>query len=77
MKGYIVTTLTPDGKTRQREVAKIREAGQIVAWTLADNLLTDRKTATKLAMQAEKQGGIESHGYTFVIQQATKEEVPA
>ena len=62
-----VTTITPTGKQRTTEVTKIREAGQIVAWTLADNTGMTRKDATRLAMQAEKTGTLESNGYTFRI----------
>lgn len=65
---FTVTTHTPAGKTRQATVTKIKEAGQIVAWTLADNLIVDRKEATKLAMQAEKERTLQHAGYTFTIE---------
>lgn len=63
-----VTTHTPQGKTRQAEVAKIKDAGRIVAYTLADNLNITRKEATKLAMQAEKERTLSHGGYTFTIE---------
>jgi len=65
---YTVTTHTPAGKTRQAQVAKIKDAGKIVAYTLVDNLVTDRRQATKLAMQAEKERTLSHGGYTFIIE---------
>lgn len=65
---FTVTTHTPQGKTRQAEVAKIKDAGRIVAYTLADNLNIARKDATRLAMQAEKERTLSHAGYTFIIE---------
>lgn len=66
-----VTTTTPAGNQRTSTVAKRRDAGRIIAYTLADNTTITRQNATKLAMQAEKIGSVESHGYSFSIAEVT------
>jgi hypothetical protein len=64
-----LTTTTPTGKQRTAHVSKMRDAGQIIAYTLADNTGIARKEATRLAMHAEKTGTLTTHGYTFTIEQ--------
>lgn len=68
---FSVTTTTPKGKQRISPAKNIREAGQIVAWTLADNTGISRKEATQLGMQAERERNLTSHGYTFAIDHAS------
>jgi methionine aminopeptidase len=65
---FTVTVQAPSGKTRQQEVEKIREAGQVVAFALHYGADIDRKAATKLGMQAEKERTLSHAGYTFVIE---------
>ena len=54
------------------ELETIREAGQIIAWALTDNGCADRKTATKMAMQAERNRELTHGPYTFTIEQYRK-----
>jgi hypothetical protein len=63
-----VITTTPTGKQRTTDVRKLRDAGQVVAFTLADNTGMSRRDATKLGMQFEQTGTLESNGYTFRIE---------
>lgn len=68
-----VTTRAPSENQRIQTVKRMREAGQVIAYTLADNTGIGRQAATALAMFAEKNGHLESHGYTFTItKEATK-----
>ena len=64
---YTVTRTLPDGTTKTKQCAKLRDAGKHVAYCLADNCNADRKTATQAGMQLEKTGRTESHGYTFIL----------
>ena len=62
-----VTTITPAGKQDETTFTKIREAGKMIAYRLADNTGMDRREGTQLAMQAERTGHAEARGYAFTI----------
>lgn len=64
---YTVTITYPDGATKAVPAAKIRDAGQTVAFALHYNTGISRKDATRYAMQAEKDGAVSAAGYSFTI----------
>jgi hypothetical protein len=74
---YTITTTTPAGKQRTRDCKNIREAGQAVAWCLHDNLNIDKRAATQLGMQAERERTLTHAGYIFTIQETRNMDHPA
>lgn len=64
---YRVTTYPPNGIARSTSAQSLREAGKIIAYTIADNTRTDRKTCTRIAMEIERAKTGEYAGYRFSI----------
>jgi hypothetical protein len=68
---FTVTTTTPMGHERIAECKNIREAGQLVAWCLHDNLGISKPEATQIGMQAERERTLtHESGYSFAIEKA-------
>jgi hypothetical protein len=68
MARYIVTRRLPDKVTyKNTTVDGLRKAGQHVAYCLADNANVSKSEATRLAMEFERYGCLESHGYIFEL----------